>query len=86
MLAEVIILAAVAVLAGYAGAQWQKKQQGAITKREATELIKSVREMREIFDQHTEVHKIIKYDIEVLDRNVTAIGQAVGMKQPRSLH
>jgi hypothetical protein len=86
MLATTIIMAAVALIAGYAGAQWQKKRQGCVTKREADRLIKSVAEMREVFDEHMEVHRIMKYQIETLGQNMTVIGEAVGMEQPRHLH
>jgi hypothetical protein len=93
MLASTIILVIVAIAAGYLGAQWQKKRSSSITKREADELIRSVRdlrqaidEMRLIFNEHWDTHKIIKYDIEILDHNVAVIGQAVGMEQTSLLH
>jgi hypothetical protein len=83
MLSTTIIMAAVALIAGYAGAQWQKKRQGCITKREATELIRSVREMRAVFNGHWDVHKVMKHQIETLGQNVAVIGQTVGVDQVR---
>ena len=86
MLANAIILIIVALAAGFAGARIERRRSSSITKREATELRRDLDEMRVIFNEHWDTHKIIKYDIEILDRNVAAIGQAVGMEQPRSLH
>jgi hypothetical protein len=86
MLFDAIIMAAIALIAGYAGAQWQKKRSSSITKREATELRRDLDEIRLIFNKHWDVHKVMKHQIETLGQNVAVIGQAVGMDESHPLH
>jgi hypothetical protein len=86
MLVTTIIMAAVALIAGYAGAKWQKKRHSSITKREATELRRDIAEIKLAHNEHWEVHKIIKYQIEKLGQNVAVTDGAVGMEQAHPLH
>jgi hypothetical protein len=81
MLATTIIMAAVALIAGYAGAQWQKKRQSSITKREATELRRDIAEIKMAHNEHWEVHRVIKYQIEGLAQDILLIGQHVGLDE-----
>lgn len=85
-MAVAITLIIVALAAGYIGARIERRRFSSITKREATELRHDFDEMRVIFNEHWNTHKIIKYDIEILGHDVAVIGQTIGLDQPRSLH
>jgi hypothetical protein len=85
-MAAVITLMVVALAAGYIGARIERRRSSSITKREATELRRDLDEMRVIFNEHWDVHKILKHQVESLGQNMAVIGEAVGMDRPHSLH
>lgn len=79
MLSTKIIIAGVALIAGHAGATWQKKRQGCVTKMGVTELRRDLDEIRLIFNEDWDVHKTLKFQVETFNRSVEAFGQFVGM-------
>ena len=88
MLSTTIIMAAVALIAGYADARWQKKRQSNITKREAIELrlklnesMKMSRYVLAAFEDHHDVHKVLNHHIEVLSHNMSIASRVIGLKQ-----
>lgn len=76
-----IILIAIVLLAGYAGSRLERRRSSSITKRDADQLRLAISEMKVIFESHHDVHKVLKYNIEVLSRDVTTVATAIGLKK-----
>jgi hypothetical protein len=88
---EGIILALVALIAGFSGSRWQKSRQTGITKREARVLRLQIAEAKQmaayaigLYEDHADVHKVLNYDLGILHQNMNVASKMIGMKfEPR---
>lgn len=81
----VITLICFALMAGYVGARIERKRSSSITKREATELRRDVEEIKLMFGEHWDTHKIIKYHIDRHAKEIDMIAAAAGFTRPEKL-
>lgn len=90
---EGIILALVALTAGFLGARWQKSRQSGVTKREAKVLRLQIAEAKKmaayaigLYEDHADVHKVLNYDLGLLNHNMTVASKMIGMHfEPRKI-
>lgn len=77
----IIVLITVALIAGYAGSRFERSRSSSITIRDAEDLHLALSEMRAIFEKHTDAHKVINYDLDILSKNLDMLAKVVGLKK-----
>jgi hypothetical protein len=90
MLLTTIIMAAVALIAGYAGARWQRSRQTGITKLEAKILRVQISKAQQmaayaigLYEEHADAHKVVNHHLDVLSHNMSVAGRVIGLEQSR---
>lgn len=78
-MAIAIVLVIVALAAGFAGARMERRRSSSITKREATNLRRDIAEVKFMFEDHYDTHKVLKYQVEGLAHDIIVIAGAVGL-------